>query len=131
MIGVLAFSNAFQGIPPDCFAYRLPGGGSYDLGKFFQLGPADYHEYAIEWAPNSVKFFIDKVEYTNYGPADVYGGGRWVFNDQPFHIVVNLAVIGNVTAVFSQSLLITSESGPSKVLVPTFFKLTICLNKEV
>jgi beta-glucanase (GH16 family) len=87
----------------------LPGGGSYDLGKFFQLGPdlfADYHEYAIEWAPNSVKFFIDDIEYTSYGPGDLSGGGRWVFNDQPFHIVVNLALIGNVTAVFPQSLLI-------------------------
>jgi beta-glucanase (GH16 family) len=87
----------------------LPASGSYDLGKSFQPGPdlsADYHEYAIEWAPNSVKFFIDDIEYTNYGAGDVYGGGRWVFNDQPFHIVMNLALIGNVTAVFPQSLLI-------------------------
>lgn len=87
----------------------LPDGGSYDLGKSFEFGPdlsSDYHEYAIEWAPNSVKFFIDDVEYTHYGPDDVYGGGRWVFDRQPFHIVVNLAVSGEVKATFPQSLLI-------------------------
>ena len=46
----------------------LPGGGSYDLNKSFQVGPdlsADYREYAIEWAPNSVKFFIDDIEYAS------------------------------------------------------------------
>src|SRR5260221_774305 len=61
----------------------LPGGGSYDLNKSFQLGPdlsPDFHEYAIEWAPNSVKFFVDDIEYANFGPGDVYGGGRWGFN---------------------------------------------------
>jgi len=87
----------------------LPGAASYDLSKTFHLGcdlSADYHEYAVEWAPNSIKFFIDNIEYTNFRPGDVYGGGRWVFNDQPFHIVVNLALIGNVTAVLPQSLLI-------------------------
>ena len=87
----------------------LPGGGSYDLNKSFQLGPdlsADFHEYAIEWAPNSVKFFVDDIEYANFGPGDVYGGGRWVFNGQPFHIVVNLALTGKVGVAFPQSLLI-------------------------
>jgi hypothetical protein len=49
---------------------------------------------------------IDDIEYANSGPGDVYGGGRWVFNGQPFHIVVNLALTGNVGVAFPQSLLI-------------------------
>jgi beta-glucanase (GH16 family) len=87
----------------------LPDAGSYDLSKTFQAGSdlsADYHEYAVDWAPNSVRFFIDNIEYAKLGPGDVYGGGRWVFNGQPFHILVNLALIGNVTAILPQSLLI-------------------------
>jgi beta-glucanase (GH16 family) len=87
----------------------LPGEGSYDVNKSFQLGSDlsdDFHEYAIEWAPDSVRFFIDKVEYARFGPGDLYGGGRWVFNGQPFHLVLNLAVSGNVSATLPQSLLV-------------------------
>jgi beta-glucanase (GH16 family) len=87
----------------------LPGKGSYDVNKSFQLGPDlsdDFHEYAIEWVPDSVRFFIDKVEYARFGPGDLYGGGRWVFNGQPFHLVLNLAVSGNVSATLPQSLLV-------------------------
>jgi beta-glucanase (GH16 family) len=87
----------------------LPREGSYDVNKSFQLGPDlsdDFHEYAIEWAPDSVRFFIDKLEYARFGPGDLYGGGRWVFNSQPFHLVLNLAVSGNVSATLPQSLLV-------------------------
>ena len=40
------------------------------------------------------------------GRIDLYGGGRWVFNGQPFHLVLNLAVSGNVSATLPQSLLV-------------------------
>jgi beta-glucanase (GH16 family) len=87
----------------------LPVEGSYDVNKSFQPGPDlsdDSHEYAIEWAPDSVRFFIDKFEYAHFGPGDLYGGGRWVFNDQPFHLVINLAVSNKVKAILPQSLLV-------------------------
>jgi beta-glucanase (GH16 family) len=86
----------------------LPGAGSYDVNKSFQPGPdlSDaFHEYAIEWAPDSVRFFFDHIEYAHFGPGALYGGGRWVFN-QPFHLIVNVAVSSQVSAVLPKSLLV-------------------------
>jgi beta-glucanase (GH16 family) len=64
--------------------YTLPGGAAF----------ADaFHTFAIDWAPNSIKWSVDGVVYETRTPADV-GGNQWVFN-QPFFIILNLAVGGD------------------------------------
>jgi beta-glucanase (GH16 family) len=80
-----------------------------------------FHTYAIDWAPNSIRWSVDGNVYQTRTPADL-GGNRWVF-DHPFYIILNLAVGGywpgdpNSSTVFPQQLVVdyvhvtTSSSG--------------------
>ena len=52
----------------------------------------DFHVFGIEWGPEYINFYIDDVLYNQITPADVTG--EWVF-DQPFYIIINLAVGGS------------------------------------
>jgi len=62
--------------------------GVTDLGKAF-------HTYAIEWDAMHISFFVDQQLYETHTPNDATShGGSWPF-DQPFFIILNLAVGGN------------------------------------
>jgi len=63
---------------------------SYGLteGRF----DSDFHIYAIEWGPGYIDFFVDDYLYQRIEPRDL--SGDWVF-DQPFFIILNVAVGGN------------------------------------
>ena len=69
----------------------------------------EFHIFGIEWAPNYINFYVDDVLYNQITPSDA--SGDWVF-DQPFFIIINLAVGGNFggppneNTVFPQSLLV-------------------------
>jgi beta-glucanase (GH16 family) len=69
-----------------------------------------FHTYAIDWAPNSIKWSVDGTVYQTRTPADL-GGKRWVF-DHPFYIILNLAVGGywpgdpDSSTVFPQQLVV-------------------------
>ena len=52
----------------------------------------DYHIYAIEWDENKIDFFVDDYLYQRIKRSDV--PGEWVY-DQPFFIILNVAVGGN------------------------------------
>ena len=72
------------------------GGG---VGRSFTLpdGAAfadDFHVYAIDWAPESITWSVDGVEYSTITPADLPSGTRWVF-DHPFFLILNVAVGGH------------------------------------
>jgi len=53
----------------------------------------DFHVYAIEWASDMIKFYVDSYYYGNY-----YRSGQswnyWPF-DQNFFLLINLAIGGN------------------------------------
>lgn len=53
----------------------------------------DFHTYAVDWAPDSIKWYVDGNLYQTRTPADL-NGNRWVF-DHPFFIILNLAVGGD------------------------------------
>ena len=53
---------------------------------------ADYYVYAIEWSANKIDFFVNDYLYKRVTPSDA--PGEWVYN-QPFFIIMNLAVGGN------------------------------------
>ncbi|TDD28540.1 glycosyl hydrolase family protein [Kribbella turkmenica] len=53
----------------------------------------DFHTFRIDWEPNSIKWFVDGVQYQHRTPADL-GGRTWVF-DHPFFMIMNVAVGGN------------------------------------
>ncbi|GAA2383627.1 hydrolase [Catellatospora methionotrophica] len=81
--------------------YTLPGGA--------RLADA-FHTYAVDWAPDSVTWFIDGIQYSRKTRADA-GSNRWVF-DHPFFMLLNVAVGGNWpgnpdgSTVFPQSMVI-------------------------
>lgn len=52
----------------------------------------DFHLFAIEWDENSIDYYVDDVLYQRIEPEDA--DGEWVF-DQPFYIILNVAVGGN------------------------------------
>lgn len=54
----------------------------------------DFHTYAIEWDTNQVSWFYDGTKYSTVTRADI-GDREWVF-DQPFFIILNLAVGGQL-----------------------------------
>jgi beta-glucanase (GH16 family) len=51
----------------------------------------DFHVYAIEWEENEIRWYFDDQEYFKLTPQDV--PDQWIF-DQPFFIILNLAVGG-------------------------------------
>jgi beta-glucanase (GH16 family) len=53
---------------------------------------ADFHLYAIEWDQDKIDFFVDDFLYQRIERKDV--PGEWVY-DQPFFILLNVAVGGN------------------------------------
>ncbi len=54
----------------------------------------DFHIYALEWSENSIKWFVDGYLYLSKTNVDV-GTLLWPF-DQNFHLILNLAVGGNL-----------------------------------
>jgi beta-glucanase (GH16 family) len=60
---------------------------SYDIAD-------DYHTYAIEWETDEIRWYYDDTQYHTVTREDV-GEREWVF-DQPFFIILNLAVGGQL-----------------------------------
>jgi beta-glucanase (GH16 family) len=87
-----------------------------DLTSIFTL-PAgrnfadDFHLYAVEWSPATVRFYVDANLYATFRSSDWPAGGKWVF-DHPFFIILNLAVGGDwpgspdTSTKFPQSMLV-------------------------
>ncbi|MGF7236214.1 MAG: family 16 glycosylhydrolase [Frankia sp.] len=55
---------------------------------------AGFHVYAIDWYPGVVKFSVDGRAYATETATDLAPGQNWVF-DQPFYLLLNVAVGGN------------------------------------
>jgi len=54
-----------------------------------------FHRFGIEWGPNYINFYVDDVLYNQITPSDLPDDGEWVFNDNEFYIILNVAVGGN------------------------------------
>ncbi|MEI7504700.1 MAG: glycoside hydrolase family 16 protein, partial [Paludibacter sp.] len=88
--------------------------GGAAITKSFGLANArydtDFHLFAIEWGKDYIDFYVDNTLYQQITPASVTG--KWVFNDHPFFILLNLAVGGNYVTgptdqtVFPQTMLV-------------------------
>ena len=59
----------------------------------------DFHTYAVEWDENQITWLYDGTEYSTYTRTDV-GSREWVF-DQPFFIILNLAIGGHLGGLVS------------------------------
>ena len=52
----------------------------------------DFHVFAVEWGEDFIDFYVDDNLYQRLKPEDL--PGKWVY-DQPFFILLNVAVGGN------------------------------------
>ncbi len=87
--------------------------GAFAISKNYTLNndrfDTDFHIFGIEWGENYINFYVDNVLYNQITPKNVTG--EWVFN-QPFYIILNLAVGGNYPGspnsetVFPQTMLV-------------------------
>jgi len=81
-------------------SYTLPSGSFADA----------FHTFAVDWAPDSITWYVDGIAYARRTPADLHGN-PWVF-DHPFYMIMNVAVGGNwpgypdATTTFPQQMLI-------------------------
>ncbi len=102
---------------------------SYDLVN--DRFDTDFHVFGIEWGPGYINFYVDDVLYNQITPDDlpepsepswdpaIYSGpeydnlwNKWVFDGQPFYIILNVAVGGGFVGpvgdntVFPQTMLV-------------------------
>ena len=91
--------------------------GGESVGKDYELTNGrfdnEFHVFGIEWGPNYINYYVDDVLYNQITP-DSQGieGNEWVFNDNPFYILLNVAVGGNfggspnASTTFPQTMLV-------------------------
>ncbi|MCD4826344.1 MAG: glycoside hydrolase family 16 protein [Acholeplasmataceae bacterium] len=53
-----------------------------------------FHLYSIEWCENEISFFIDDLHMVTFKKQKDASKEQWPF-DQPFYIILNLAIGGN------------------------------------
>jgi beta-glucanase (GH16 family) len=62
----------------------------------------DFHEYAIEWSPNEIRWYVDNILYSVKTPADI-APFNWPF-DHNFHFILNTAVGGTLGGTVDNSI---------------------------
>jgi len=63
----------------------------YDGTKFSDA----FHEFAIEWIPGEIRWYVDNILYSVKKKADV-SPYNWPFDNNNFHFILNTAVGGNL-----------------------------------
>ena len=82
--------------------FSLPAGQNF---------AADFHLYAVEWEPGTVRFYVDSNLYGTFNQSQWPAGGTWTF-DHPFFLILNVAVGGDwpgppdASTVFPQQMLV-------------------------
>jgi len=92
----------YSGGNPLSAVFTLPGGERFS---------DDYHVFAIEWEPQTMRFYVDNVLYETQNAGNLPPGKTWAF-DHPFFLVLNVAVGGywpgspDATTQFPTSMLV-------------------------
>ncbi|GLX77386.1 hypothetical protein tinsulaeT_07260 [Thalassotalea insulae] len=66
---------------------------------------ADFHEYAVEWEPNEMRWYVDDILYSVKTPSDLSDPSYWTFENNQYHFLLNLAVGGSIGGVVDDSML--------------------------
>jgi hypothetical protein len=86
--------------------YTLPGGSV-----------TNFHTYILDWTSNAISWYVDGLRYeTQTNWADSGGAYPFPFN-QPFFIIMNLAVGGNYVGNPSTSAINAGSTFPGAMLV--------------
>jgi len=92
----------YSGSKPMTAIYTLPDGKKF---------ADDFHTFSIDWTPTTVTFYVDDTAYETVHDTDIPAGTKWVY-DQPFFLLLNVAVGGNFAGpvspdtVFPQEMLV-------------------------
>lgn len=65
----------------------------------------DFHVYAIEWTPNRINWYVDDLLFASKTPADLANPADWTFENYQYHLILNLAVGGNLGGTVDDSQL--------------------------
>ncbi|HEX8474504.1 MAG TPA: glycoside hydrolase family 16 protein [Pyrinomonadaceae bacterium] len=90
--------------------------GANGVGSSFTLPDSrrfsdDFHTFAVEWEPRTIRWYVDGKHYATRTPRDLPTGAKWVY-EHPFFIILNLAVGGawpgdpDPTTIFPQTMLV-------------------------
>jgi len=74
-----------------------PDGSPYAITSQFHAAAdlsADFHTYSVTWTPSGFTFAVDGSIFSTVTKATVQKSGTWAF-DQPFYLLLNVAVGGN------------------------------------
>ncbi len=101
-------------------------------GKFAD----DFHTFAIDWQPRSIKFSVDGNQYQAVTPSSIPNGAAWVF-DAPFFVLLNVAVGGDFPGPPDASLVLPQEmlvdyvryapAAPSALALPALNRMSSLL----
>jgi beta-glucanase (GH16 family) len=92
--------------------YGLPWPGNEQKQASAVLQPEEFHVFALEWDVNEIRWYVDDVNYLTVNTWYTSGGDYPAPFDQPFNIVLNLAIGGtwpgnpDASTTFPQKLLI-------------------------
>lgn len=53
-----------------------------------------FHEYSLHWEPDKIVIGMDGIDYATYTPDSLLPFTRWIFNDHPMFVVLNIAIGG-------------------------------------
>ena len=90
----------YMGREPDLVLGTLHGPGYAGAGGLTRWNRQDYvvgdefHTYAVDWNEDGIRWLYDGEVFYELGPESL-GGREWVF-DQPFFIILNLALGGTL-----------------------------------
>lgn len=78
------------------FGDQWPGNRHYSESLLVPVPWSDeFHTYRVDWQPDLIRWSVDDKVFGEVRPIDI-APYRWVFNDKPFHLILNLAVGGTL-----------------------------------
>ena len=66
--------------------------GTQQTGSVSNIDIEEFHVYRIDWDENSIKWYIDDILFYEFN-NNQSGSDSWPF-DQPFYLILNLAIGG-------------------------------------
>lgn len=84
--GTLHYGGPWPGNLKSGAPFRLPEGQRFS---------EDFHVFALEWEEGEIRWYVDGTLYQTQREWSSAGGPWPAPFDQPFHLIVNLAVGGN------------------------------------